>query len=223
MRGAIACVAAGICLGLLVPWAFHAAAAPNPGVDIKPPSAEQVGTFARSSTESPGPAAGYAVGSTWPAKASDPTLRDSLALAYVHAPLWREVADAAVSRGTTLRWGELPAEMNGQFSPQDKVITISSALVGEPESVVAATLTHEVYHASHDRDPGTGAALQEEINAFAWEAYVWSELPKGRAMTAREIYLDNLERMWRSRELNNFVVTMPGYQASLLGRVLVSP
>ncbi len=59
--------------------------------------------------------------------------------------------------------------------------------------------------------------------AFAWEAYVWSELPKGRTTTAREVSLDNLERMWLSHELNNFVVTMPAYQASLLGRVLVSP
>ncbi len=153
----------------------------------------------------------------------DSYVREAFGHAYGRSPLWRKVADAVAARGTKVRWESLSAEINGMFDPSRNVIVLNSDLRSEQATVLAATMAHEIYHASHEIDSSIGATLQEEINAYGWEAYVWSRLPKSPARTAREAYLDDLVKLWQSRELHKFVVTMPAFQRSLFGRVLESP
>ncbi len=166
----------------------------------------------------------YLTNAAWSRNFADPYVRGSLAYAYTYAPLWRKVADATASKGTTIRWANLPPDMTGWYEPDSGGITLSPALQYESGQVAAAALAHECYHASHRAGSGVAAELQEEIDAYAWEAYVWSQLPRpSGSPTALETHLDSLVRLWRFRELNSFVVTMPGYQQAFFGTVLVSP
>ncbi len=165
----------------------------------------------------------YVTNLAWSQAFADPYLAGALVSAYTYAPLWRKVADAAAARRTVVRWRDLPGEVNGLYDPNSNTISISAVLKTESSRVVASALAHEAYHASHPVPSGVGAGLQEEINAYAWEAYVWSKLPRGQPTTSRELHLNDLVRRWRSQELHDLVVTMPGYQKAYLGRVLVSP
>lgn len=157
------------------------------------------------------------------AQTNDPYLRGALAYAYNYAPDWRRLADAAALRGTKLRWGAVPKGVAGQYSPDDRTITINSNYYSEYTGVVAGILGHEVYHAAFDARTGARGCFQDEINAFTWGAYVWSQVPRGRSMTSLEINEDWVVYYWQRDALADYVVTTPGYQQQCLGGVLVSP
>jgi hypothetical protein len=120
------------------------------------------------------------------------SLATALYLAYDNNEEWRPIADAAAARGTKVRWGALPAGVNGQYDPATRTITISDVWLetdgyqspqfgwveyGQYAPIVAGILTHETYHAAGDpRAAGVNGCYEEEVEAFGWEAATWQRL-----------------------------------------------
>lgn len=156
-------------------------------------------------------------------RVEDTTIRRSLAYAYTCSPLWRIVVDTAAERGATLRFETLPDDVSGAFYSGRNQASLNPALRSERPEVIAATIAHEMYHASHDAPSDVGCTLQDEINAYGWEAYVWSRFARVPPSTPKEAILGQIVQQWQSRTLDEFVLTAPGYQRNLFGRVLESP
>jgi hypothetical protein len=165
----------------------------------------------------------YLTNNAWASNGfNDPYLLGALAYAYNYGSEWRQFADAASARRTTVRWGNLADGVSGAYYPRNNTITISNALRTESTQVMAAVLAHEAFHAALVRVDDAGDCLQQEINAFRWEAYMWSQMPERRSTTRIEKWEYELARTWRSSdsEMIALVLQAPGYQQECLGQVL---
>jgi hypothetical protein len=96
---------------------------------------------------------------------------------------------AAGKGGYTIRFGSLPADVLGLFSPTRRVVIISTDLLSYPAIDRAPVLAHELQHVSDWISQGrqldtTAGCLATETNAFHTESETWLELHSGRLSLA---------------------------------------
>jgi hypothetical protein len=155
----------------------------------------------------------------WTQIYQDQTLKDALAMAYTHAPDWRQFADRAAQRQTRVQWGTLGDNVGGLTrtsitqSGLRVSITISERLRQEPLQVVAAVLAHEIYHAATtDATRDSETCYQNEVGAFTWESQVWRNLPRPDTATSYTRFEDRLVQIVDSGRIEEFVRSSPSYQ-----------
>lgn len=91
-----------------------------------------------------------------------------------------QLVRTAAESGVLVQQSPLPASVLGDFVPDERTITISSALDSYSAWVRATVLAHELQHAA-DAAAGfvpqtTAQCLQVETNAFQRQSTVWSDL-----------------------------------------------
>jgi hypothetical protein len=155
----------------------------------------------------------------WSQLYQDQLLKDALAMAYTHAPDWRQFADRAAERQPRVQWGSLPDNVGGLTRTTVTsgglriLIVISNRLQQEPLQVVAAVLAHETYHAATTgatRD--SESCYHNEVGAFTWESHVWRNLPRPDTATSYTRFEDRLIQIVDSGRIEEFVRNSPNYQ-----------
>jgi hypothetical protein len=108
---------------------------------------------------------------------NDADLFAALILASTVSPEFRTgPASRIIGTGAAYRWGYLAPTTSGVTTVSTRAVQINSNLRGDIGGT-ASTMTHETHHATVIRTYGSAACFQEEADAFAWEAGVWSRLP----------------------------------------------
>ena len=146
---------------------------------------------------------------------NDADLFAALILASTVSPEFRNgPATHIIGTGATYRWGSLPSTTHGVTTLPARTVQINSQLRGD-RGGTATTITHETYHATVGRTYGYAACMQEEADAFSWEASVWSRLAgqhKSGASSAGNNYITGIWQRSGIPGLLNHVQNMSAYQ-----------
>jgi hypothetical protein len=145
-------------------------------------------------------------------RVDDSILREALAIAFQYDLTWRGIASQAVLNRTSVKWGDLPADVGGNFNPGNKTITIATSLMGATTSELAAILAHEATHAAQVPARTAAQCLANEADAYANEARVWSLVPHSYGRSRLASTLDEVESAWRAHRLADYVAGQPLYQ-----------
>lgn len=160
----------------------------------------------------------------WANQVNDPYLLGALQIASTYNAEWRQrIASYLADRNTAISFAALEDGVGGYYLPSRNQIQINLSTRSDSSGVVAALLSHEIYHAVTVPYGTTDAAdcIQNETEAFTWQASTWNSLPTGwRSDTSWGRSNDQLVTLWENRKVTNTVLTMPGYQKQCLGRVL---
>ena len=136
---------------------------------------------------------------------------------------------ALIDTSVDVVFGRLPAYTYGQYSSAYNRITINETLRGQDDTVLAATLIHEVFHAQeyqirgHRPSANAAECLQEEVNAFRLEAKWWYERfgRYGKRSSNRyDRFHNGLMRAWLNNGLRDWVLLSDSYQVQCLGGVV---
>jgi hypothetical protein len=110
---------------------------------------------------------------------TDPVLNDAIVVAYSRGdPKWRPYADLAAKKNPRIQWLGMPPNVLGSWEPRTKTLAVSLALRSQYVEVLAAIITHGMFHAATVPDVPSPSwrpadCLQNEIDAYAWEADAW--------------------------------------------------
>jgi len=122
--------------------------------------------------------------------------------------------------GVRLTVGGLPRGTYGATRAATNTITIAQASLGEDVRAVASVMAHELTHASqiYQGQGGTRDCVRMEVQAFGFEAIVWSSFwigGLGPSRTPLERQLNTILAivlLEGEPGLYKFVVDSPGYQ-----------
>jgi hypothetical protein len=156
----------------------------------------------------------------WNELIPDGILRGAAIVAYSWYPELRPLARTAVSRNTRIVWGSLPAEVGGNYSASDSLITISNSLRFESTAVLGAVIAHELAHVGQPSGRDAATCIENEMAAFSWQAGTWARLPRANERSAMAQLLNTIEAAWRAGRLRDFVLTQRLYERNCLGREL---
>jgi hypothetical protein len=150
----------------------------------------------------------------WRLQVQDDRLLMGLVVANTYNSEWREQVGARLAaQGTWIEWGTLPEGAAGRLDARLNRITVSRELDHEALGVLAAVLSHEVYHAVTTHRQDAAACFAEETAAFSWEAKTWSSLPpQWRSRSRFGLLLDGLVQAWRAGRVADLVANEPAYQ-----------
>ncbi|MBM4438133.1 MAG: hypothetical protein FJ029_13085 [Actinobacteria bacterium] len=135
-------------------------------------------------------------------------------LALVQTAFGRSLVQAAAARMVSRAFGPLPANVHGRFRPYHNEITLSAGIRSERSEALATVLGHELWHANFTATyaPTSEGCVQNEVDAFAAQATVWSQLGRPAVQTVVEAQIDRMYELWRADGLRDLVVGTAGYQ-----------
>jgi hypothetical protein len=114
----------------------------------------------------------------------DGLLRRAASVAYAPILELRPLGRAAVVWNTRIVWGNLPADVGGNYSPSVSLITISTSPRFESTAVLAAVISHELAHVGQPAGRDAATCIEKEMAAFAWQAATWARLPRTNERSA---------------------------------------
>jgi hypothetical protein len=150
----------------------------------------------------------------WQEQVQDTRLLWGLILAGTHNAAWRDQIGVPLAvRQTTIRWSDLPYDINGATTPGRNTMRLNRLLQRETLGVLAAVLAHEAYHAVAPVAPGEAACLAAEVAAYGWEGATWAAMPAHwRSTSGRGLWEQTLARAWQNNDLAQFVHGNAGYR-----------
>ena len=150
----------------------------------------------------------------WRLQVEDERLLQGLVLANTYNVEWRQqIAPKLAPQGTWIQWGDVPPGAAGVLIPRLNRIILSRALQSEALGVIAAVLTHEVYHAVTEQGRDTASCFAEEAEAFTWEAKTWANLPpQWRSDSPMARTQDAVVRVVQAGRIYEVVSNIPEYQ-----------
>jgi hypothetical protein len=160
----------------------------------------------------------------WEVLVTDDQIFVALTIAYHYYPEWRELAQSAVLSQTRVVWEEMDEHILGYYSSRDNTIYLNTLLKAESYTIIAGVIFHETAHAAfaarQTYEDTPAGCLEEEMEAFRWEAEGFARIRQGTEDTELGRYMNNLVVLRKLHQLQSHVLLMDGYQEQCLGRVL---
>lgn len=165
----------------------------------------------------------------------DTRLAQALGIAYYYSPDWRQTADLAAERNVPIKWTDAIDKKSATLartrisSEGLATIEIRRDLHEQSLAFLSATIVHESWHAVYGQSCTYSTDrlclkkfVEEEATAFALEASVYNAIPdRFKSNSNFDKMQKEIVKRWQEKSLNEFVLSMSGYQSQVFGEPLV--